>query len=114
MKALGEAALRVLARNGARAVDEADSDCGTWRFETRTPNEMRFEIRCTGPDLPATLPAELAFPADIPKEPHWQGRYRLVVAPPLVVFDVSWTPGEPLRIMNFSRGEWEAQLLRLA
>jgi hypothetical protein len=54
------------------------------------------------------------FPADIPKDPDWQGRYRLVVAPPLVALDISWTPGEPLRIMYFSRGDWEAQLMRLA
>ncbi len=114
MKALGEAALRVLAREGTQGADEAAPDRSVWRFETRTPNGMKFEICCSGPDLPNAVPDELVFPADIPKDPDWEGRYRLVVAPPLVAFDISWRPGDPLRIMSFSRGEWEDQLLKLA
>lgn len=113
MTALAEAALRVLARDGTRVDGAEDSNRGTWRFDTQTPMGTRFEIHCTGPDLPAAVPAETVFPADIPKEPDWQGRYRLIVAPPLVAFDISWTPGEPLRIMYFSRGDWENQLMRL-
>ncbi len=111
---LGEAALRVLARDGTRVADAGNPDRDAWRFETRTPNGMKFEVRCTGPDLPETLPVEVVLASEIPRRPDWQGRYRLVVAPPLVVFDISWTPGEPLRIMNFSRGEWEDRLLKLA
>ena len=40
--------------------------------------------------------------------------YRLTVNAPLVVFDIAWRPDEPLRIMNFSRGNWEQELITLA
>ena len=55
--------------------------------------------------IPATIP-----PAEIPNDPDWQGAYRLVVAPPLIALDIAWNTGEPLRIMTFSRGDWEGQL----
>jgi hypothetical protein len=112
--ALADKALRIVARHGMRSAGGGDTSRITWTFETRTPEGVKFEICCAGPDLPDTIPAETVFPADIPKDPDWQGRYRLVVAPPLVALDISWTPGEPLRIMYFSRGDWEAQLMRLA
>ena len=113
LKALAEAALTVLARDGARGEDAPSGD-STWRFDTETPEGMAFEIRCTGPDLPATVPDDTAFPADIPKDPKWKGTHRLIVAPPLVAFDICWRADEPLRIMTFSRGDWEAQLTDLA
>ncbi len=112
--ALAAAALRVLVRHGTRGADAQDASRDIWTFESRTPEGMKFEIRCAGPDLPETIPVETVFPADIPKDPDWQGCYRLVVAPPLVALDISWNPGEPLRIMYFSRGDWEAQLMQLA
>ena len=104
---LAEAALAVLARDGERAA-------AGWRFETRTADGQAFEIGCAGPDLPAAIPAETVLPTEIPKDPNWRGAYRLTVAPPLVAFDICWTPGEPLRIMTFSRGDWEDALLALA
>lgn len=106
--------MHVLARNGTGVLNGKDPDLRTWQFGTQTPGGMTFEICCTGPDLPGAIATEVVLPSEIPRNPDWQGRYRLVVAPPLVVFDIRWTPGEPLRIMNFSRGEWEDQLLRLA
>jgi hypothetical protein len=33
---------------------------------------------------------------------------------PVAVFDLAWRPDEPLRIMNFSRGNWEDELLAMA
>lgn len=112
--ALAVAALHVVARDGTRIADGQGASRDVWSFKTMTPEGMKFEIRCAGPDLPDAIPAETVFPADIPKDPDWQGRYRLVVAPPLVALDISWNPGEPLRIMYFSRGDWEAQLMQLA
>jgi hypothetical protein len=111
---LANAALRIVARQGVRIADGEDASRAAWTFETRTPEGMKFEVRCAGPDLPETIPEETVFPADIPKNPDWQGRYRLIVAPPLVALDISWKPGDPLRIMYFSRGDWEAQLMQLA
>jgi hypothetical protein len=40
--------------------------------------------------------------------------YRLTVNAPLVVFDIAWQPDEPLRIMNFSPGNCEQELITLA
>ena len=107
LTALAEAALAVLARDGER-------DGAGWRFETRTPDGQAFGIGCEGPDLPASIPAETILPTAIPTDPGWRGAYRLTVAPPLVAFDICWTPGAPLRIMTFSRGDWEDALLALA
>ena len=75
---------------------------------------MRLKICCTGSDLPKSVPAKTVFPTDIPNEPSWVGTYRLVIAAPLVAFDICWKPAEPLRIMNFSRGDWEDELQALA
>lgn len=105
--ALAEAALAALARHGER-------DATGWRFATRTGDGQAFEIRCDGPDLPATVPDETILPTAIPGDAGWRGTHRLTVAPPLVAFDICWTPGEPLRIMTFSRGDWEDELLALA
>ncbi len=114
---LAESALAILARKG-----EAAEEC-VWQFETqfqtRTPEGMKFVIRLSGsrlstPGVPATVPAHTVFPADIPKDPGWRGTYRLTVAAPVLAFDICWRPEEPLRIMTFSRGDWEAQLASLA
>lgn len=72
---------------------------------------MALKICCGGPDLPTTIPDQTMFPADIPKEPKWVGTYRLVVAAPIITFDICWKTEEPLRIMTFSRGDWEDDLL---
>ena len=72
---------------------------------------MILKICCKGPDLPSSVPDQTVLPSDIPKDPQWVGTYRLVVAAPLVAFDISWKVDEPLRIMNFSRGDWEGELM---
>ncbi len=105
---LAEAALSILAEKGGPAEERV------WHFETGTPEGMKFVIRLSGPDLPATVPAHTIFPADIPKDPGWRGTHRLTVAAPVLAFDICWRPDEPLRIMTFSRGDWEAQLASLA
>ena len=56
----------------------------------------------------------LVSPAEIPKQRPWVGAYRLVVAAPIIAFDIYWRGDEPLRIMTFSRGDWEDELLALA
>jgi hypothetical protein len=56
----------------------------------------------------------MILPSDIPNNPHWQETYHLSVAPPNVALELTWGPAEPLRILNFSRGDWEAQLQEMA
>jgi len=105
LKELAEAALALLAVSGARATDGS-----AWSCATTTPAGTRFDIRCTGPDLPRTVPAQTVHPSMIPKLRPWVGKYRLIVSAPLLVFDMYWNADEPLRIMNFSRGDWERDL----
>ena len=107
LTALAEAALGVLARDGER-------DGEGWRHRSETGDGQAFDIRCEGPDLPAAIPAETVVSSEIPRDPGWRGTHRLVVAPPLIALDLCWNPGEPLRIMTFSRGDWEDALLALA
>ena len=103
----------MLARGGARIRDDKSGE-STWRFRATMPDGMACEIRCAGPDLPGTVPSRTVSSADIPKDPKWRGLYRLVVAPPLIALDLCWRPGEPLRIMTFSRGDWEDALIAMA
>ena len=112
MKALAEAALRVLARAGERT--EGENGESVWRFKHALPTGTKFEISLRGPELPATVPMFTAAPSEIPKDPKWRGDYRLMVAPPLVALDLAWQLEAPLRIFVFSRGDWEEFLLNLA
>jgi hypothetical protein len=98
---LARAALAVLAA-GAR-----DGDGWTVAAER---DGVRFRLRLTGPDLPADIPAALAAPELIQAQPHWRPRYTLQVRAPLIAFELMWTPEDPLRIVAFSRGDWEAVL----
>ncbi len=93
---------------------EGERDGTGWRYRTQTREGQAFDISCDAPDLPSTIPHETILSADIPKDPNWRGTHRLIVAPPLIAFDICWTPGEPLRIMTFSRGDWEDELLAMA
>jgi len=71
-----------------------------------------LEISCRGPELPGETPGSVADYQMIAAQPAgWRGAYRLVVRAPLVVFDLCWNAGEPLRIMGFSRGDWEDDLM---
>ena len=108
---LAQAALAVLAQNGARRVD-AEED--RWQARLEGPGGIALDILCTGPDLPAAVPAAVAPPELIASQRPWLGAYRMVVTAPVTVFDLSWNSDEPVRIMTFSRGDWEADLLALA
>ncbi|MDZ4780250.1 MAG: hypothetical protein SGJ19_08360 [Planctomycetia bacterium] len=103
---LAEAALSLLAARGQR-----ETGGGTSIHVKTTLGVPHLDIRCTGPDLPKAVSAQTAHPSSIPKQRPWVGTYRLAVKAPLLVFDIYWNPGEPLRIMQFSRGDWERELL---
>ena len=111
---LSTAALDFLARDGAAAEPGGNPDQMTWAATAVGPDGINFDVRCAGPDLPRTIPDETAHPSVIPYERPWLGTYRLTVRAPLVVCKLSWRPGEPLRIMGFSRGDWEESLTALA
>jgi hypothetical protein len=98
---LARAALAVLAK-GAR-------DGDGWSIADERAG-IRFRLRLAGPDLPADVPAALAAPELVQAQPHWRPRYTLQVRAPLIVLELMWTPEDPLRIVAFSRGDWEAVL----
>lgn len=114
LKAFAAAALGILARDGVVADGGEMPGDRSWRYETTAPSGARFDIRCTGPDLPDRIPDETAHPSVIPYERPWLMVHRLTVKAPLVVVDLAWRPDEPLRIMNFSRGNWEDELVAMA
>ena len=111
---LAEAALSLLAGKGNRADGGEHPKDSRWRFTTEMSDGLVLGIHCSGPDLPARVPARTILPADIANDPKWVGTYRLGVAAPLTAFDISWRVDEPLRIMYFSRGDWERELLSIA
>ena len=112
LTALSGAALAVLARDGAKT-DHGDGT-SSWHKRTETPDGMPFDITLTGPDLPPAVADQMTLPPDIPNDPHWRETYHLSVAPPNVALELTWGPDEPLRILNFSRGDWENQLQAMA
>ncbi len=99
-------ALQLLARKGERGA----SGCA---LTTTAADGARLELRCDGMDLPHAIPAETAHPSAIPKQRPWTGAYRLTVKAPLLVLDLYWNADEPMRILQFSRGEWEDALRAL-
>ena len=114
LKELTRAALVFLLRDGeANQAGENPGD-KTWALTATSRDGTTLSISCTGPDLPTNVPVDTAHPSVIPFERPWIGVYRLIVAAPLVVLDIAWRPDEPLRIMNFSRGNWEDELTELA
>jgi hypothetical protein len=102
---LGEGALALLARDGVSTDGGPNPGDKTWRVTTIAPGGVAFEVSCSGPDLPAGVPAEIVHPVEIPDLRPWAGTYRLVVAAPIVAFDIYWRADAPLRIMTFSRGD---------
>jgi len=107
-------ALHELARQALallRAEGVADRD-GIIRATLRCAAGAPLEISCSGPDLPGAAPGPCAdYQMIAAQQAGWRGAYRLVVRAPLVVFDLCWNAGEPLRIMGFSRGDWEGGLM---
>ena len=108
---LAEAALALLAGGAER--HPGDGEQREWRLQRRLASGTALDVRCAGRDLPASVPTEIARPDRIAEERGWRAAYRLAIKAPPLVFDVAWTPGEPLRIMVFSRGDWEQELLSL-
>ncbi len=114
LKELAEAALALVARDGVVSNEGENPGDKTWKVATTTANGFAFEVSCRGPDLPTSVPGLTVSPAEIPKQRPWVGTHRLVVAAPLIAFDIYWRNDEPLRIMTFSRGDWEDGLRDLA
>ncbi|MGE0748326.1 MAG: hypothetical protein AB7K86_23900 [Rhodospirillales bacterium] len=102
LQTLAAAALRLLEQDGADRVDRT------------VPGAPPLSVQYRGPRPAAPLPGAVVAPADVPRHRPWVGAQRLTVRAPLIVFDIAWNAGEPLRIMTFSRGDWEAQLLAAA
>lgn len=102
-------ALAVLRERGAPKADGAVS-------ARLTPDGApALDIRYSGPELPDAVPESVASYQMVSEQPPgWQGAHRLVVRAPLVVFDLCWNADEPLRIMGFSRGDWERDLMETA
>lgn len=111
---MGDAALSLLAGKGTKSDGGPNPGDGTWRLDAETPEGVKFQISLSGPDLADTLPDESIHPTLIPKERPWTGEYRLIVKAPLTVYDIYWKSEGPLRIMTFSRGDWESELIALA
>tara|TARA_R110002072_G_scaffold58955_9_gene149899 strand:- start:880 stop:2235 length:1356 start_codon:yes stop_codon:yes gene_type:complete len=111
---LAAAALNFLARQGAKSGDGIRPGDSRWRYEGKTADGQRFNIDFSGPDLPSQTAEQTILPSDIPKDPKWQGEYMLTVSPPNVAFQIAWSKDDPLRILNFSRGSWETELLEMA
>jgi hypothetical protein len=71
----------------------------------------RLDIAYRGPAMPKTVPPGITGYQTVLDGGPWEGAHRLVVRAPLVVLDVCWNPGEPVRIMGFSRGDWERHMM---
>jgi hypothetical protein len=117
LTALAEAALTRLAHEGAASPGGETAGDTTWSLKTEDSGNGAdagtppLDIRCSGPDLPESIPGAVAHPSVIPFERPWVATYRLVVHAPLIVLDLAWREDAPLRIMTFSRGDWEGALV---
>jgi hypothetical protein len=111
---LAASALLALAGNGRQESGGPMPGDATWRLAGKTRHGSDLHISCSGPDLPSYIPDETIRPAEVGKQIPWACVYRLVVRAPLTVFDLYWKPEEPLRILQFSRGDWEGDLHALA
>lgn len=111
---LAGAALALVAREGVRVDDAAGTGEPGWWLVADAPDGSSVEISLAGPDIPGAVDEDIAPPVLIAEQLGWKGSHRLVVTPRQIAFDIYWTPGEPVRIMTFSRGDWEKALLELA
>lgn len=75
---------------------------------------LRLSVALTGPGLPDDVPPALASPAQVRDTIAWGGTYLLVIRAPRNVFEIAWNLDDPVRIMAFSRGDWEDALAQLA
>jgi hypothetical protein len=108
---LAAAALAILGRDGRCEVGATGM---RWTAARALKSGNAFDIICTGPDLPAAIEPVIASGALIARQRPWVGTYRLVVrVEQMIVLDLYWNVGEPTRIMGFSRGDWEADLVAM-
>lgn len=114
LQEIANIALAVLASDGVAEAAMASTGGPGWRRGVTGANGTPFDIGLAGPDIPHHLDEEVISPPLVPEQMDWTGTYRLVIRAPLIVFDISWIRGEPLRIMSFSRGDWESDLIRFA
>lgn len=114
LQELANLALGILTRDGVSEASVANTGHAGWRFAATGDNGTSIDIGIAGPDIPDRLNEEIISPPQVTEQMDWRGMYRLVVRAPLIVLDIWWTPGEPLRVMSFSRGDWENDLAGLA
>lgn len=111
VRALADACLRILAHSGAWRQQETTRLCC---FESSNRHGQKIDLRLHGPDMPDDIPHETIQPKDVARQIPWAGTYRLELRAPLICFDLYWKADEPLRIMQFSRGDWEEDIAALA
>lgn len=114
VRELCEAALRVLAREGVRRNGAGPEGETVFDYTGQCANGARLEIICRCATLPNDVPAETLRPMDVAANIKWRAHVRLIVRAPILAFDIAWREGEPLRIMTFSRGTWEADVRTMA
>jgi len=110
---MAQASLRALASHGAREDGGPMPGDVTWVQTSRTQHGANLHICCSGPYLPRGVPNETIRPADVGKNIRWAGTWRLVIRAPLTVLDLYWREEDSLRILQFSRGDWEQDVLGL-
>lgn len=108
---LASAALALLAVSGAPVERAGNRARAGWQALLPSPDGVVHEVSLSGPDIPSRLPETVAPDVLIPAERPFEPVYRLAVRAPLLVLDVAWSPDRPIRIMTFSRGDWEDVLL---
>lgn len=111
VRELAGACLRILSRSGAWRQEDGERLCG---YEGTNRHGQKIDLCLRGPDIPDGVPDETIQPKKVAKQIPWTGTYRLELRAPLICFDLYWKAGEPLRIMQFSRGDWEEDILALA
>ena len=42
------------------------------------------------------------------------GTWRVMIKVPILVLDIYWQAGKPLRIMTFANGDWQQELASMA
>ena len=114
VKEAAHSALSLLALAGGAVPAAAGDEPNDWQFEQSGPTGTPFQISCIGPTLPTTLPAEVIRPADIAKDRPFVGTWRLIIKAPILVLDIYWQAGKPLRIMTFANGDWQQELASMA
>jgi hypothetical protein len=76
------------------------------------PDGEDLKITYKGTIAPETVPVGIASHAMVMEQaPGWSGEHRLSIYAPLVVFDLMWNDDEPIRVLGYSRGEWERALV---